>query len=136
MVEAKANLEELGSVCQATNPDSLRRIEATVAATKGALGVPSSRDWLRGYYQYCNRLAALHILNANGSPARLAYIYFCGDHSGSENGRTRTCPASVPEWEDALRKQEAHVGLPSGHPLESRMHKLFIDTRCVERASV
>ncbi|HSA67651.1 MAG TPA: hypothetical protein VLE24_08315 [Methyloceanibacter sp.] len=134
LVEAKANIEELGSACQATDPNSLSLIEKTIAATKVALGVPNAHNWMSGYYQHCNRLAALHILNTNQSPARLAYIYFCGDHGGVENGRTRTCPASVSGWKDSLRKQEEHVGLPPGHPLENRMHKLFVDTRCLETA--
>ncbi|MGH6832986.1 MAG: hypothetical protein ACRECM_08200, partial [Methyloceanibacter sp.] len=71
LLEAKANLEELSSNCQAIDPDSLTLIRQTMDETKTTLGVSTSGDWMRGYYQHCNRLAALSILNSNGSPARL-----------------------------------------------------------------
>ena len=55
MVEAKAHLKEIESQCQATKGGvGLEMIEA-VRETKEAVGVDSSADWLKPYYQYANR---------------------------------------------------------------------------------
>lgn len=124
LVEAKANLEELGSNCGAKPRGGLGKIERAFDETKRALGVPEDRDWLHGYYQFCNRVAVLYFLNEHDIPARLLYIYFVGDRGDAR----RTCPQDEKEWEDALRAQEAHVGLPRGHKLEDRIHKLFLPT--------
>jgi len=123
-VEAKANLEELSSDCGAKSARSVATIKRAFDETKRALGVPEDRDWLRGYYQFCNRVAVLHFLNKHFIPTRLLYIYFVGD----EGDASRTCPQNEGEWKDALRAQEAHVGLPRGHKLEARIHKLFLPT--------
>jgi hypothetical protein len=122
LVEAKANLEELRSDCGAKSARSLATIGRAFDETKWALGVPEDRDWFHGYYQFCNRIAALHFLNKHHIPARLLYIYFVGDKGDAR----RTCPQDEREWHDALRAQEAHVGLPGGHKLEIRMHKVFL----------
>ena len=122
LVEAKANLGELRSDCQASSVRSIATINATFDETKQALGVPHDRDWLHRYYQFCNRLAVLHFLNKNLIPARLLCIYFMGD----ETGPGRRCPQDESEWKDALSAQDAHVGLPRGHPLEHRVHRLFL----------
>jgi hypothetical protein len=126
LVEAKANVEELFSDCGAKDADSVKLILATLNRTKTALGAPEVSDWMRSYYQYCNRLAALHALNDAGSSARLLYVYFCGD-----TNKGRTCPASEAEWTNALAARARHVGLPDGHGLSDRVHKLFIDVQCV-----
>jgi hypothetical protein len=63
------------------------------------------------------------ISNSAGSAARLLYVYFCGD--AEDPGRT--CPASEANWTAELAKQDKHIGLPAGHLLESRMHKLFLE---------
>jgi hypothetical protein len=55
-------------------------------------------------------------------PARLLYIYFTGDRGAPR----RTCPYDKEGWQEALRVQEEHVGLPGGHELEPWMHKLFL----------
>jgi len=123
LVEAKANLEELSSSCGAKG--SLARICQTLDETKSLLGVADNCDWLNGHYQYCNRLVVLDLMNRAGSAARLAYVYFYGD----VGDKRRTCPASPSELEPALRQQDTHVGLPPGHHLEQRIHRLFIDAR-------
>jgi hypothetical protein len=123
LIEAKANVEELSSDCAAQDPESLKLIRRTMDETKIALGVPSACDWLLGYYQYCNRLAALHVMNNNGTSARMAYIYFIGDVKGIG----RLCPASQAEWDGALAVQDKHVGLPREHGLVQRVHKLFLN---------
>jgi hypothetical protein len=127
LVEAKANLQELSSDCRAQDDASLALIQQTLAQTKAALGVPETRDWMKGYYQFCNRLAALQALNSAGSAARLLFVYFIGDVGDAG----RTCPESKAKWDGELTKQGEHVGLPRDHPLKDRLHSLFIDTRCI-----
>lgn len=125
LVEAKANVEELRSSCQAADPSSKDLIRRTLEDTKRALGAPEQRDWLNGYYQYCNRLAVLHYLNHNRTPTHLLYVYFLGDVPGDG----RTCPVTKAEWMDALSAQEVYVGLPKTNPLASHIHKIFVDTK-------
>jgi len=121
LVEAKAHLEELQSSCTAMEEGGRPTILAAMEATKRALGVPTDRDWLTGYYQYCNRLAILHFLNGHDVPARLLLIYFFGDKVPG-----RECPKDQEEWTNAIRAQAAHVGLPEYHPLIDRIHTLFL----------
>jgi hypothetical protein len=131
LVEAKANVQELASSCRAKEGEGRRRIEATLAGARAALGAPADRDWLNGYYQYRNRLAVLDLLNRNHAPARLLFIYFLGDRGSEEAGEggryARTCPADAAGWRKALDQQRAHVGLPPNHALSGRVHELFLD---------
>ena len=125
LVEAKANLEELRSDCRAKSARSLATIKRAFDETKRALGVPEDRDWLYGYYQFCNRIAVLHFLSKHLVPARLLHIYLVGDKGDAR----RTCPQDERGWTEALRAQEAHVGLSRGHMLEAHMHKIFLPVR-------
>ena len=52
----------------------------------------------------------------------LLHLYFLGDLGDAR----RTCPGDEEGWQEALRAQEEHVGLPAGHRLETRIHKLFL----------
>lgn len=122
LVEAKANLEELKSDCGARLKTSLALISNAFDQTKTYLGASKDRDWLRGYYQYCNRIAVLFFLLQHDVPAQLLYIYFMGD-TGDSN---RTCPQYETGWQDALQCQDDHVGLPTEHRLSARIHKLFL----------
>ncbi len=126
LVEAKANLQELRSDCGAEKADSLALIGATIAKTKAALGVSDERDWLRGYYQFCNRVAILDTMNNSGTPAQMLFVYFYGDISDSG----RTCPQDKTMWQSAIDSQDTHVGLPIGHRLDGRIHKLLVDVQC------
>lgn len=122
LVEAKAHSAELVSNCGAKSRTSLVQIDAALAQTKTALGVAARHDWLTMYYQFSNRLAALHFLRSQGIPARLLFIYFTGDRSGAG----RECPKDVAAWQPALASMDAHLGLSPGHALADRVHKLFL----------
>lgn len=87
-----------------------------------ALGVPSDRDWLNGYYQFCNRVAVLHFLNNHRESSHLLLMYFLGDRSGP----TRTCPETKGGWDTVLGEQKRHVGLGEEHPLGAKIHSLFL----------
>jgi len=122
LVEAKANIEELCSSCKASAHGGRPMVEAFLARTRERLGVAADHDWLSGYYQFCNRLAVLDLLNEHGAPAHLLNIYFVGDRSGPG----RSCPQDVAAWKPALSAMEEHVGLAREHRLAGRAHKLFL----------
>ena len=122
LVEAKGHLSEIKSDCSASAAPSIERIERTLAETKAALGAPPNADWLRGYYQYANRLAVLHHLDRHDVGARLMFIYFCGDFRPD----AFECPQDESGWADALAAQEAHLHLRKHHALAPRVHKLFL----------
>jgi len=119
LVEAKAHTAELESTCGARG--GLDQIKRALATTKAALGVSSEADWLTPYYQYANRVVALHFLAQKKIPARLLFIYFLGDGFPG-----RVCPVDENAWQSALNAQAKHVGLPRGHQLEGRIHRLFL----------
>lgn len=121
LVEAKANLEELASDCQAKPAGGRAQIEAALAEVKGALGADASRDWLRGHYQHANRIAALHFLVSHGVAARLLYVYFSGDRTPN-----RSCPTDTAGWSAALERERAHLGIPAEHPLRTHLHALHL----------
>jgi hypothetical protein len=122
LVEAKANIEELRSSSKANPHGGRPMVEAFLAWTRDRLGVAAHHDWMTGYYQFCNRLAVLDLLNEHGVPAHLLNIYFVGDRSGPG----RSCPEDAGAWEPALNAMEKHVGLPREHHLAARVHKLFL----------
>lgn len=121
LAEAKGHLAEIGSSCAAKPQGGLDTIRKALEATKMALGVDPSLDWLNGYYQSANRLATLHFLHTHAVRARLLFIYFTGD---SVHGRE--CPRGEDGWGDALVAQDQHLGLPKEHPLAAAVHKLFL----------
>jgi hypothetical protein len=122
LVEAKANLEEIDSMCGAQDPKSVALITKTLDTTKAALGGASAADWTR---PFCHRLALLNVLHDSGVCARLLYVYFCGDVQ-----KGRHCPGDKEGWLDALDKQDAHLGLAENHKLKDRIHKCFVHVAC------
>ena len=76
------------------------------------------------YYQFCNRLTFLHLLNRAGIPARLLFVYFLGDRFPST--RAVACPAAEGGWLAVLDEMHRHVGWTGGNPLASRVHRLFL----------
>ena len=121
LVEAKANIQELRSSTGAKGA-GLRTIEDRLSDTQRQCGVVGSPNWTRPYYQYANRLAALHFLHSQGVPARLLFVYFIGDcRSGSI-----VCPTTKNDWKPALDAMKKHLGLTGKSPLEQHAHELFL----------
>ncbi len=123
LVEAKGNLEELESGTKAAAHGGLPLIQQRLRESQAAFGVTSGGDWTKLYYQYANRLAALHFLTQRGVPARLVFVYFTGDATSG-----RTCPASASQWHPALEAVKKHLGLTGHSALEERVHELFVPT--------
>jgi len=104
LVEAKANIPELISHCGAKDPDSLRLIADRLKETQKWLGCRSTKDWMRDFYQYANRLAHLYFLRElQGKDAFLVFVYFVND--------TTHIPTSFQEWRGALQLQKKLMGL-------------------------
>ncbi|MBV8205221.1 MAG: hypothetical protein JO041_00375 [Acidobacteria bacterium] len=148
LVEAKAHVEELRSSCGARkeemngDPEEERRksgiakiraaLESTIDAHSFAVGV---ERWLEPYYQYANRLAHLHFLNEHKIPARLLFIYFCGDHWAGRllrDGRPPVCPKDAAAWSFPLQEMNHRLGLHGRSQLEQRVHKIFLPVRIAE----
>jgi hypothetical protein len=121
LVEAKAHIGELQSSCKAKEEGGRPKIMAATAEAKAAFGVGEDHDWLGPYYQFCNRLTALHFLMSRGIGARLLFIYFYGDTIPGA-----VCPATPLEWEQPIAQMYAHVGLADNWPLRHRVHQLFL----------
>lgn len=118
LVEAKAHLAELTSTCQAS-PESRKKIEAALQATKAAMRAPADANWLEGFYQYANRLAHLHFLRQQGVQASLAFIYF-------NNDADMRGPASAEEWFAGLGAVTETLGLPPSYK-QFGVKNIFID---------
>lgn len=120
LVEAKAHVEELKSDSKAGEV-SLQQIQAAFNEVKQELNVVNSGDWTKRYYQYANRVAVLYFLNKINIRSHLVFVYFTGDEMDGQY-----CPKSETEWEKALKELDDYIGLPPGHCLEKRIHKVFL----------
>jgi hypothetical protein len=122
LVEAKAHIEEIYSDCKAIERGGRSKIQGSFDNVKTAMGVPAERDWLNGYYQYCNRLAVLYFLAQHNVKAHLLFVYFTGDQFPNKF----ICPETAAQWKEALQNQDEHVGVPPNNALYGRIHKLFL----------
>ncbi len=127
LVEAKAHIGEISSNCMATAKQSIRKISEAFDSVKKAAGVDAAQNWMSPYYQYTNRIAVLWFLHKHDIPARLLFIYFYGDQRPSSPTKWQiNCPQRKEDWQDALRRQDKHVGLPKQQRLALHIHKLFM----------
>src|SRR3989304_9576493 len=69
LVEAKSHIGELSSSIRAKDKNSKRRILQSLEETKAFLNSNAKVDWSRGFYQYANRIAHLHLFRQNDLPA-------------------------------------------------------------------
>ena len=125
LVEAKAHVSELITRCKATAPASIAQIDRAFDATRQSVGADAvaSAVWRGAYYQYANRLAALHFLTHICDPpmqARLLFMYFCGDSHPRISG-----PTDATGWDATLTAQRQALGLDPSAPLMQRVYRLF-----------
>ena len=130
LVEAKSYPGELRTNCRAKEDNGCPKIKKALNRTKRELGISTRADWLNGYYQYANRIAALNFMMRNDEHGRLLFVYFCGDRFPPEKGVN--CPINEEGWSKALIEQGEHLGLSKGHPLVSRVHKIFVSVTNVD----
>ena len=118
IVEAKANIPELLSSCEARAPKSRRRMQRRFKETREFLKCRTSIDWTTGLYQYANRLTHLYYLrHLNKINAYLIFVYFVDD--------TTHIPTSLKEWEGALLIEKKLLGL-NKHKLSKYIAEVFI----------
>lgn len=122
IVEAKANIPELGGptyACGAESPKSLDKIKRSFASVKIELGVTPDADWMGDYYQYANRLAHLYFLHVICQvPTWLVYVYFIG-------GRKVSSLSSAEDWQNELNKRRETLGIPKKHMLTQQTIEIF-----------
>lgn len=129
----KADVDELQSTCtakEAKQDGGLDKIKDALRTTIKANGFTAAVDhWLTPHYQYANRLAHLHFLIEHRIPARLVFIYFCGDNwcgKTLRNGKLPICPKDAKAWAAPLEMLHDHLGLGGRSKLEERVHNVFL----------
>ena len=124
LVEAKANIPEFHSSPCGAGEKSLARIKQALDETKQFLFVPSASDWTTCFYQVANRLAHLYLLRElNGIAAALAFVFFVGDKTISEEKCT-----SRQEWEQEISLMLEHLGIRRDSPwLNENVFDVFLD---------
>jgi hypothetical protein len=119
LVEAKANIPELISDCQASAPSSLEKINAAMSHTQQWLGARPHIDWLAGFYQYANRLAHLYFMREIAKvDAYVVFLYILNDPTHISTSRI--------EWQGALELQRALLGL-GGRSYHDYVIDVFLD---------
>lgn len=119
IVEAKANIPELTSSCQATSEKSKEKIRNSIIRTKKFLNATSGKNWFNGFYQYANRLCHLYFLRELcGVNAYLILVYFCND--------TTHIPTSIEQWKGAMKLQK-HLMALTKHRLQKYVIEILID---------
>ena len=128
IVEAKSHLGELRSACKARSEavgGGRGRILATFDRVQAELGIKAGAEaWMAPYYQFCNRVAFLHLLDRMDIPTRLLFIYFVGDRFPP--ARSASCPGTPDGWLPALATMDAHTGWSAANPLAPRVHRIFL----------
>ena len=124
LVEAKANIPEIVSECQAGSQESISLIESSLDRTQIFLGNNSLLPWSKSFYQYANRIAHLYFLREIAKvDAILVFVYF-------ENDYTHIV-TSHEAWQGALLLQKKLMGL-SRHKLPNFIQEVFIDVKEIE----
>lgn len=125
LVEAKSYLEEIIEEEKSrAEDDRLDLIKETMQEAKNFYGVPDDYDWVNRYYQLCNRLAFLYLMNEKlGIPTYLALVCFLNDKT--RLGDNRTVPSTENEWREHLASVCEKIGLPDNHPLQENVVFVF-----------
>ena len=123
LVEAKANIPELISDCQASAPQSREMIAAAMLRTQRWLGARPRIDWLTGFYQYANRLAHLYFMREVAKEdAYMVFLYILNDPTHISTSRV--------EWQGALELQKLLLGL-GGRLYRDYVASIFLDAASI-----
>ncbi len=126
LVEAKGHFNELKSSCGAKAQSSIEKINKALEISIKSFCVQPTpiNNWLSPYYQYANRLAALHFLMQECEPAissRLLFIYFYGDHRPDTE-----CPQNKEDWYRVIEDMNDWLELEKDFKLNKWVHKLYL----------
>lgn len=120
LIEAKANIPEIISSCQAKHSDSKAKIKTSIERTKQFLNSIKGNNWYKGFYQYANRLCHLYFLREIcGLNAYLVFIYFCNDSTH--------IPTNEQHWTGAIKLQKQLMHL-NRHKFQDYVLEVFIHT--------
>lgn len=122
LVEAKAHLREFFSPPTQSRDTSRQKIEEAFNAVQTDMGISSSTDWTRTYYQYANRIAHLWWLRQRGINAALLFVSFLND---DEMGG----PKHAESWGAAFASANYALGLTGANPLLRHVVHLTPDVR-------
>lgn len=126
LVEAKANIPEVLSTCQATAPASIQKIDSALHSTQNFLRCTPHIPWNVGIYQYANRIAHLYFLRQQCQVnAYLIFLYFVDDNTH--------IPTSYEAWQGANLLQKSLMGLRN-HSLQDYVIDIYIDTQVLAEA--
>lgn len=122
IVEAKGHIEEIVSPgTGATDPNSLKQIQAALQETKKFLRIKSEYDWSKTLYQYANRLAHLYYLRECCKiDAFLIFLYFTNDTSWDDYGTEYG-------WKCAELVVHKILGIPAKNKLSKYIRNIYID---------
>lgn len=121
LLEAKANIPELLTECDAKAPNSIHRIKSSLHQAQAYLENQSMVPWSKVFYQYANRITHLYFLREIIKvDAFLVFVYF-------ENDFTHI-PTTHEAWQGALTLQKRLMGL-SEHKLQKFVQEIFIDVK-------
>jgi hypothetical protein len=123
LVEAKSHIPELISSSDASDPNSICKIQKSLNQTKKDLESRSDFDWSKTFYQYANRLAHVNFLRKKQKNAHFVSVYFLNDSEMKG-------PKTVDEWKGALRLLHRCLCLEE-HTLSKLVVELFIDVNCL-----
>ena len=109
LVEAKAHIPEtVTAPTQARGESALLKIQESLGRVKTFVNSKAPVDWSISFYQYANRLAHLYWMREiNGHDAYLVNLFLIND-------REMNGPATVAEWQAAIRLQEVFMGVRQG----------------------
>jgi len=128
LLEAKANIPELVTKCNAKELKSIQRIESSLTQVQTYLENQSLVQWSKVFYQYANRIAHLYFLREIVKvDAFLIFVYF-------ENDFTHIV-TSHEAWQGALLLQKRLMGL-SEHKFQKFIQEIFIDVKEIESNSI
>lgn len=136
LVEAKGHLGEVQK--KRTPPKgkpAKQKITQAFQATLKALGhseddaAALSEVWIGNYYQTGNRLATLHFLLSKKIPARLVFLYFCGDKHPKG---TAVCPREPAGWNATRADIKKTLGLTGKSEIETRVHEVYMDIKTLK----
>lgn len=124
LVEAKANVPELISDCQASSPQSRDMITESMRRAQQWLGARPRIDWVTSFYQYANRLAHLYFMREIAKEdAYMVFLYILNDPTH--------IPTSRVEWRGALGLQKLLLGL-GGRPYRDYVISVFAEAADIE----
>ena len=121
LLEAKANIPEICSQCEATSEESIKKINQALKGTCEWLKCKVDIDiWLDYFYQYANRLAHLYFFREKiKKNAYMVFLYFINDSTH--------ITTSEEKWEGALQLQKKLMKLNSSKLKKENVIEIFID---------